>query len=81
MVRGLRAMTSPFSDSQPGTGRSAQPWTPQSVEPTAFVPSNPFGIFAIDLGYGSGGYGDLPYGQDLFAQSTVTTAWVAYTLK
>jgi hypothetical protein len=49
------------------------------AEPTTFVPYNPFGTFTIDYGYGSGGYGDLPYGQGVLGEVTYTTIWTPVT--
>ena len=71
-------MSSPFSSSE---ARIVPTWTGVTgpEEPTTFVPFNPFGTFMVDLGYGSGGYGDFSYGEGDIGSVTFTTVWAPVT--
>lgn len=71
-------MSSPFSSN---TGRVILAWEKQAIPARKFVPYNPFGTFVIDQGYGSGGYGDLPYGEGIVGSVTFSTTWTAVTDK
>lgn len=71
-------MSSPFTNSD---GRNVQSWSEVTAPSTVFSGFNPFGTFTIDAGYGSGGYGELPYGQGTLSQATFTTEWTAVTDK
>lgn len=67
-------MSSPFSSS---SGRVVPTWTAQSVPAGTFVTYNPFGTFTLDFGYGSGGYGEFPYGQGMLGEVTFSTEWTS----
>lgn len=71
-------MSSPFSSLD---SRIVPSWVllSEPSDPSPFVPYNPFGIFTVDLGYGSGGYGDLLYGQNVMSEITFTTDWTGQT--
>ena len=71
-------MSSPFTSSN---SRVVKTWVAQTHEPSTFVPYSPFGTSVIDAGYGSGGYGDLPYGQGIQTQVTYSTEWTVFTLR
>lgn len=75
---GETVAASAFSDSG---SRETPTWTVPAALSQVFYPQNPFGTFTYDMGYGSGGYGDLPYGQGAFGSVTYTTTWTAVTTK
>lgn len=69
-------MSSPFENQG---SRVVPTWSATTAPNTVFTGYNPFGTFTVDAGYGSGGYGDLPYGEGTTSQVTFTTTWTAVT--
>ena len=65
-------MASPFSSKN---ANLIPTWSKLAKHPTTFQPYNPFGIFSVDQGFGSGGFGDLPFGENVISKVVFTTAW------